>query len=59
MICADLAQGNLIGLLQYEPLPQHAICTASILPNRYLSSKVGLFLEAVEKGLNQSVRQMS
>ncbi|HWW04269.1 LysR family transcriptional regulator [Collimonas sp.] len=55
MIGADLAQKKLIKLLpQYAPLPRRRLY-GIYLPNRYLSSKVRLFLEAVEQGLNRSV----
>ena len=55
MIGADLAQGKLIKLLpQYEPLPQRRLY-GIYLPNRYLSSKVRLFLDAVEQGLKRAV----
>ena len=57
-ICADLEQGKLIRLLQYEPLPQRHLY-GIYLPNRYLSSKARLFLESVEQGLKQAVRQTS
>jgi DNA-binding transcriptional LysR family regulator len=51
MIGADLAQKKLIRLLpQYAPLPQRRLY-GIYLPNRYLSSKVRLFLDAVEHGL--------
>ncbi|WP_061537088.1 LysR family transcriptional regulator [Collimonas arenae] len=55
MIGADLAQGKLLKLLpQYEPLPLRYLY-GIYLPNRYLSSKVRLFLDAVEQGLKQVV----
>lgn len=53
MMGADLAQGKLIKLLpQYAPLPQRRLY-GIYLPNRYLSSKVRLFLDAVEQGLGR------
>lgn len=53
MMGADLAQGKLIKLLpQYAPLPQRRLY-GIYLPNRYLSSKVRLFLDAVEQGLSR------
>jgi len=52
MTGADMAQKKLIKLLpQYAPLPRRRLY-GIFLPNRYLSSKVRLFLEAVERGLN-------
>jgi DNA-binding transcriptional LysR family regulator len=54
MIGADLAQKKLIKLQpQYAPLPRRRLY-GIFLPNRYLSSKVRLFLEAVEQGLKLS-----
>ncbi|SFB85812.1 LysR family transcriptional regulator [Collimonas sp. OK412] len=53
MIGADLAQKKLVKLLpQYAPLPRRRLY-GIYLPNRYLSSKVRLFLEAVEQGLQR------
>lgn len=53
MTDADLAQKKLIRLLpQYAPLPQRRLY-GIYLPNRYLSSKVRLFLDAVEQGLGR------
>jgi DNA-binding transcriptional LysR family regulator len=51
MITADLAEKRLVRLLpEYEAQPQKWLY-GIYLPNRYLASKVRLFLDAVEQGL--------
>lgn len=51
MIASDLAERHLIRLLpEYEAQPQKWLY-GIYLPNRYLASKVRLFLDAVEQGL--------
>lgn len=51
MIAADLAQKRLVRLLpEYEAQPQKWLY-GIYLPNRYLASRVRLFLDAVEQGL--------
>lgn len=54
MIADDLAQKRLARILpDYQPLPQKWLY-GIYLPNRYLASKVRLFLDAVEQGLQHS-----